>query len=209
MSTKVEQRVVEMKFDNQEFERRVSGTMSTLDKLKQKLNLSGAAKGLEGIGASAKKIDMRGLAAGVETVSARFSALDVIGVTALVNITNSAINAGKRIMAALTIDPVKTGFSEYETQLNAVQTILANTKHKGKTLEDVNAALDELNKYADQTIYNFTEMTKNIGLFTNAGVGLDESVAAIKGFSNAAAMAGTDSVKTVIPIVSGYVIRCS
>ena len=196
MSTKVEQRIVEMKFDNKEFERRVSGTMSTLDKLKAKLNLSGAAKGLEGIGTSAKKIDMSGLAAGVETVSARFSALDVIGVTALVNITNAAFNAGKRIMASLTIDPVRTGFQEYETQLNAVQTILANTKHKGKTLEDVNAALDELNKYADQTIYNFTEMTKNIGLFTNAGVDLDVSVSAIKGFSNAAAMAGADANRT-------------
>ena len=196
MSTKVEQRVVEMKFDNQEFERRVSGTLSTLDKLKQKLNLTGAAKGLEGIGASAKKVDMSGLAAGVETVTARFSALDVMGVTALANITNAAMNAGKRIIASLTIDPVKTGFSEYETQINAVQTIMANVAHKGKTLEDVNKALDELNKYADQTIYNFTEMTKNIGLFTNAGVDLDTAVAAIKGFSNAAAMAGTDSTRT-------------
>ena len=196
MSTTIDQKVVEMRFDNRHFEQHTRETMSTLDKLKQKLNLSGAAKGLDNINTSANKVNMSGLASSVQTVQARFSALEVVGVTALANITNSALNAGKRIISALTIDPVKTGFQEYETQLNAVQTILANTKHKGKTLEDVNAALDELNHYADQTIYNFTEMTKNIGLFTNAGVGLEESVAAIKGFSNAAAMAGADATKT-------------
>lgn len=195
MSRQVDERVVSMQFDNKHFESNVKTTMSTLDKLKQKLRLDGASKGLENVNSAAKKVDMNGLASGVETVRTKFSALEVMGVTALANITNQAVNAGKRIVSALTIDPVKTGLQEYETQINAVQTIMANVSQKGKTLEDVNAALDELNKYADQTIYNFTEMTKNIGLFTNAGVGLDESVSAIKGFSNAAAMAGTDSTR--------------
>lgn len=196
MSTTVDQRVVEMQFDNKHFEQDVSQTMSTLDKLKQKLNLTGSAKGLQDVGNAAKKVDMSPLANGVENVRMKFSAMEVIGVTALANITNSAVNAGKRIVSALTIDPIKTGLSEYETQINSTQTILANVGHKGKTLDDVNAALDELNTYADKTIYNFTEMTRNIGLFTNAGVGLDESVSAIKGFSNAAAMAGTDATRT-------------
>ena len=196
MSKQVDERVVSMQFDNKQFESNVKTSMSTLDKLKEKLDFKGASKGLSNIDSAAKKVNMAGLGAGVETVSAKFSALQVMGVTALANITNSAVNAGKRIVSALTIDPVKTGFQEYETQINAVQTILANVGHKGKTLEDVTAALDELNKYADQTIYNFTEMTKNIGLFTNAGVGLEESVSAIKGFSNAAAMAGADATRT-------------
>lgn len=196
MSTTIDQKVVEMRFDNKHFEAHTRETMSTLDKLKQKLNLTGASKGLENINTSANKVNMSGMSNALDTVHSKFSALEVMGVTALANITNSAVNAGKRIVSALTIDPVKTGFQEYETQLNAVQTILANVKHKGKTLEDVNGALDELNKYADQTIYNFTEMTKNIGLFTNAGVGLDESVSAIKGFSNAAAMSGADATRT-------------
>lgn len=195
MSKQVDERVVSMQFDNRHFEKNVQTTMSTLDKLKQKLHLDGAAKGLDNVSTAAKKVDMSGLSSGIETVRTKFSALEVMGVTALANITNSAVNAGKRIISALTIEPVKTGLQEYETQINAVQTIMANVAHKGKTLDDVNNALDELNKYADQTIYNFTEMTKNIGLFTNAGVGLDESVASIKGFSNAAAMAGTDSTK--------------
>ena len=196
MSKTVDERVVEMRFDNQNFEKNVSTTMSTLDKFKKSLNLTGASKGLENINSAANRINMSGLSGAVETVHAKFSALEVMGVTALTNITNSAINAGKNIVNALTLEPVTTGFQEYETQINATQTILANVSHKGKTLEDVNAALDELNKYADQTIYNFTEMTKNIGLFTNAGIGLDESVSAIKGFSNAAAMAGTDATRT-------------
>ena len=196
MSTTIDQQVVQMTFDNRQFEQNVSTTMSTLDRLKEKLHLTGAKRGLEDVNAAARKVDMSNLGSSVETVSAKFSALQVIGTTALVNITNSAINAGKRIASALTIKPIKSGFQEYETQINATQTIYVNVKEKGKTLEDVNKALDDLNEYADRTIYNFTEMTKNIGLFVNAGVGLETSVAAIKGFSNAAAMAGTNSTKT-------------
>lgn len=193
MSKQVDERVVSMQFDNKNFERNVQTTLSTLDKLKQSLNLSGATKGLENVDRAAKKVDMTGLANAAETVRAKFSALEVMGVTALANITNSAVNAGKRIVSALTIDPIKTGFQEYETQINAVQTILANTESKGTTLNDVNGALDTLNEYADKTIYNFTEMTKNIGTFTAAGVDLDTSVNAIQGIANLAAVSGSTS----------------
>lgn len=193
MSKQVDERIVSMQFDNRHFEKNVHTSMSTLDKLKQKLNLSGAAKGLDNLNASARRVDMPSLGNGVEAVRSKFSALEVMGVTALANITNSAVNAGKRIVAALTIDPVKTGLQEYETQINATQTILANTSHQGTTLEDVNKALDELNKYADLTIYNFTEMTKNIGTFTAAGLDLDTSVKGIQGIANLAAVSGSTS----------------
>ena len=193
MSTTIDQKVVEMRFDNKQFESGVSTTMSTLDKFKQKLNLTGASKGLEEIDSTARKMNFSGLSNAVETVSAKFSALQVMGVTALANITNSAVNAGKRMMSALTIDPIKSGFQEYETQINAVQTILANTESKGSTLQDVNRALDELNTYADKTIYNFTEMTRNIGTFTAAGVELDTAVSAIQGIANLAAVSGSTS----------------
>jgi tape measure domain-containing protein len=167
--------------------------MSTLDKLKQSLNLTGASKGLENVSAAAKNCDMSGLSSAVQTVHAKFSALEVMAVTALANITNSAINAGKQLVSSFTIDPIKLGFQEYETQINAIQTILANTSSKGTTLEQVTSALDELNKYADKTIYNFTEMTRNIGTFTAAGVDLDTSVQAIKGIANLAAVSGSTS----------------
>ena len=193
MSRTVDERVVSMQFDNRQFERNVHTTMSTLDKFKTSLNFDGATKGLENIDAASRKINFNPLGAGVEAVQAKFSALQVMGVTALANITNSAVNAGKRITAALTIDPVKMGFSEYETQINAVQTILANTQSKGTTLDNVNSALDELNTYADKTIYNFTEMTRNIGTFTAAGVDLDKSVSSIKGIANLAAVSGSTS----------------
>ena len=193
MSREIDEKVVSMQFDNRHFERNVSTTMSTLDKLKQKLNFKESGKGLENIGSAVKKVDMGGLGNAVDTVRAKFSALDVIGVTALANITNQAVNAGKRMVSALTIDPIKSGFQEYETQMNAVQTILANTQSKGSTLDDVNNALDLLNQYADKTIYNFTEMTRNIGTFTAAGVDLQTSVDSIQGIANLAAVSGSSS----------------
>ena len=193
MSTTVDERVVEMRFDNKQFEANVQTSLSTLDKLKRSLNLEGAAKGLENVNTAAQKCDMTPLTNAVETVKVKFSTLEVMAVTALANITNSAVNAGKRIVSALTVDPIKTGFQEYETQINAVQTILANTSSKGTTLDQVNNALDELNHYADMTIYNFTEMTRNIGTFTAAGVDLDTSVSAIKGIANLAAVSGSTS----------------
>ena len=193
MSKQVDERIVSMQFDNKHFEENVRTTMNSLDRLKEKLRFKDSSKGFNELNSAAKKTDLSPLAKSVETVQAKFSALDVIGVTALANITNTAVNAGKKILSALTIDPVTTGFKEYETQINAVQTILANTKSKGSTIDDVNAALEELNKYADQTIYNFTEMTRNIGTFTAAGVDLDTSTNAIKGIANLAAVSGSTS----------------
>ena len=195
MSTTIDERVVEMRFDNKQFEQNIQTSLSSLDKLKKSLNLEGAAKGLETVNDAANKCsgNMSPLSNAVETVRVRFSALEVMAITALQNITNSALVAGKNLVSAFIIDPIKTGFEEYETQINAVQTILANTSSKGTTLDQVNNALDELNHYADMTIYNFTEMTRNIGTFTAAGVDLDTSVAAIKGIANLAAVSGSNS----------------
>ena len=192
MSATIDNRVLEMRFDNKQFESGVATSMSTLDKLKQKLNLSGASKGLENINHAAKNVNMSGLANGVDTVRARFSALQVMGVTALANITNSAVNAGKRMVSALTITPIKEGLSEYENQINSVQTIMANT---GDNVKTVNAALDKLNEYADLTIYNFAEMTKNAGTFTAAlGKGsLEQTMTSLKGIGNWAAYAGASA----------------
>lgn len=195
MSTTIDERVVEMRFDNKQFEQNIQTSLSSLDKLKKSLNLEGAAKGLETVNDAANKCsgNMSPLSNAVETVRVRFSALEVMAITALQNITNAALAAGKNLVSAFIIDPIKTGFEEYETQINAVQTILANTSSKGTTLDQVNNALDELNHYADMTIYNFTEMTRNIGTFTAAGVDLDTSVAAIKGIANLAAVSGSNS----------------
>lgn len=193
MSKQIDERVVEMRFDNKQFESATKESMSTLDKFKQKLQFKDATKGFGDLEKAAKKVDLNPLSKAAETVSMKFSAMQVAGVTAIANLTNSAVNASKNIVKALTITPVTTGFQEYQTQIGAIQTILANTKKEGTNVERVNAALDELNTYADQTIYNFTEMTRNIGTFTAAGVKLDDSVSAIKGIANLAAVSGSTS----------------
>ena len=193
MSTTIDRSVVELQFDNKQFEQGISTTMSSLDKFKQNLKFNGATRGLEEVNGAIKNVNMSGLGGAVETVSAKFSALSVMGVTALANITNSAVNAGKRIISALTIDPIKSGFSEYETKMGSIQTIMANTASKGTTMEDVTRVIGELNTYADKTIYNFAEMTRNIGTFTAAGIGLEESATAIQGIANLAAVSGSNS----------------
>ena len=191
MSASIDQRVVEMRFDNQQFDKGVQSTLGWLDRLKQGLKLDGASKGLNSIQKQANGINLSALQNSVETIAGRFTNLGIVGVTALQNITNAAIATGTQMVKSLTIDPVMTGFNEYETKMRSITTILTNTESKGTTLDDVNRALDELNTYADQTIYNFAEMTRNIGTFTAAGVDLDTSVEAIKGISNLAAGSGS------------------
>ena len=193
MSKEVDERVVEMRFNNALFENKVQQTMRSLTALNEKLMFKGAEKGFEKVSDASEKVKFNALLNALDNLSQKFSAVEVIGVTALMRITNQAVDAGERLVKALSLDPIISGFQEYETQINAVQTILANTSSKGTTLDQVNAALDELNHYADLTIYNFTEMTRNIGTFTAAGVDLNTSVSAIKGIANLAAVYGSTS----------------
>ena len=179
-----------MEFDNKNFESGVKTTLSSLKNLNEKLKMSNTSKGLDGISKAASKVNLNGLGQGVDTVKAKFSALGVVGATALSNITSSAMNAGASLVKSLAIQPITDGFAEYETKMNSIQTILTNTAHQGTTLKDVTSTLNELNDYADKTIYNFAEMTRNIGTFTAAGVDLDTSTAAIKGIANLAAASG-------------------
>ena len=195
-----------------------NNNLGNLDKLLNKQNVfSKITDGISKIGSGLinafKKIDFTGigsklssmfkgstdgasaLARGVESVTTKFSHLQVVAATALANITNRMVNAGIAMTKALIIDPVKDGFGEYETKMNAMQTIFANTSHKGTTYDDIVKALDELNAYSDKTIYNFGQMTDNIGKFTAAGVDLDTSVSAIKGLANLAAMSGVDNTR--------------
>lgn len=193
MSRTIDERIVEMRFDNAQFEKNVATSMSTLDKLKKSLKFKDSSKSLEEIGRAANRVRFDGMIDGINTVNARFSYLQGTIQHQLNNIVDSCVMASKRMVSALTTQPIKDGFAEYETQMNAVQTILANTQKEGTNVKMVNAALDELNRYADKTIYNFTEMTRNIGTFTAAGVKLDTSVSAIQGIANLAAVSGSTS----------------
>ena len=195
MSKSVDERVVEMQFDNKQFESGIKTSLKSLDNLKKGLNFESATKSLSKLESASQKFSLSGIEKGIDIISSRFTNLGIVGVTALQNITNAAINAGTRMVKALTIDPVLTGFNEYETKMNAITTILTNTASKGTTLDDVNKALNELNTYADKTVYNFAEMTRNIGTFTAAGVDLETAMKAIQGIANLAAGSGSTSAQ--------------
>ena len=189
----VDNRIVQMQFDNQQFEKGVQTSIKSLDALKKGLNLNASAKSLNELGKVGKSFSLEGIAASVDNISQKFTAMGVFGVTALKNIADQAFHTGEKMLKALTVEPIMSGFSEYETKVNAIQTILSNTSSKGTTMADVTRVIDELNTYADKTIYNFAEMTRNIGTFTAAGVGLEESAAAIQGIANLAAASGSSS----------------
>ena len=195
MANTIDQRIVEMSFDNSKFNSNAEASIGVLDKLKKALKLDGSQDAFNKLESSSKKVNLSGLMSAVESISSKFTNLGIVGVTALQNITNSAINAGKNLISSLTIDPVMTGYNEYELKLNSIQTILANTQKEGATLEDVNRILNDLNTYADKTIYNFAQMTHNIGSFTAAGVDLQTSANAIKGIANLAALSGSNATQ--------------
>jgi tape measure domain-containing protein len=189
----VEERIVSMKFDNRQFESNIQTSINSLDKLKQSLQMNEAAQGLNNLQAGANKFSLATLGNATNGISAKFIALSTVAITALSNITNKAVDAGISLAKSLTIQQVGEGLNLYELKLGSIQTILANTARYGTKLPQVTAALDDLNEYADKTIYNFGEMTKNVGLFTNAGIRIEDATTMIKGFSNEAAASGTNA----------------
>ena len=220
MGKSIENKVVSLELDDSKFTSRVDGVLRNVDRLKSGMNFKQSTDGLDDVGKAAQDASKRmgGIADGVKNVntsivnnsttaaaatanvgaaakisSSNFSMLAGAASVAMGNIASKALMAGGSVLSSFTFGPILDGFREYENQLNAVQTIQANTFSKGETTATINAALDELNQYADRTIYSFTEMTRNIGMFTSAGVGLKDSVAAIKGLSNVAAMSGSSS----------------
>lgn len=222
MAKSIENKVVSLELDDSKFSSKVEGVLKNVNRLKDGMNFKTANTGLDNITPAAQSAakGMNGLANSVKNVnttvsttstsaatatssvgavakqtSTNFTMLGGAASVALGNIAAKAITAGGSMLSSFAFGPILDGFREYENQLNAVQTIQANTFSKGETIATINAALDELNQYADKTIYSFSEMTKNIGMFTSAGVGLKESVSSIKGLSNVAAMSGASSAQ--------------
>ena len=188
----IDERVVRLHLDGKQFQSEAMGVTKSLDTLKQKLNLKGADSGIKEVDRSIKSLDISPISKGIDAINNRFSAMGVAAMTVVSRMTNGTITAAHRMVSEMT-RAIREGFAEYETQMNSVQTIMANTASKGTNLQQVNHALSELNTYADKTIYNFTEMTRNIGTFTAAGVDLRTSVSAIQGIANLAAVSGSSS----------------
>lgn len=193
MSESIDDRVVSMQFDNQAFERNIATTLTSLGKLQKSLDFANSTRNMNELQAASSRFNLSGMGSAVEGISTKFLALSTIAITTLATITAKAIETGTRMAGAFTFKPVVDGFQEYETNMNSIQTILANTSSKGSKLADVNKALGQLNEYSDQTIYNFSQMARNVGTFTAAGIDLDKSVSAIKGIANLAAISGSNS----------------
>ena len=193
MSSTVEERVVQMNWDGNRFSQGVSGTLNQLDALKNSLRMDGATQGLEEVSNAASRFDSSPMEQGAGRIGVAFSSAQAIAFGALASIGAKAVAIGSQVASAFTIEPLKAGFQEYETNMTSIQTILANTKASGAGLNDVEAALQKLNDYSDDTIYNFSEMAKNIGTFTAAGVNLETSTNSIKGIANLAAISGSNS----------------
>lgn len=189
----VDDRIVAMGFQSNNFEKKVADTISAIDKLKASLDFSNSKRGLDDLQNATKGFNLAGIGSALDNISGKFSAMGAVAFSVINNVVNRAVDAGIQIAKSLSLDLIISGFQEYETNMNAIQTVLANTRADGTNLQDVNKALDTLNQYSDQTIYNFGEMARNIGTFTAAGVDLDTSVSAIKGIANLAAISGSNS----------------
>lgn len=190
MSREVDERVVSMQFDNKQFETNVATTMSTLDKLEAKLNFKGASKALDELDASAKNVDLSHMGNAVESIEVKFSAMSVAAIAAINRIVNKAFDAGEKLIKSLSIDQITAGWSKYADKTTAVQTILAAT---GESMEYVNEQLSKMNWFTDETSFNFTDMTNNVGKFTSAGVDLDKAVLAMQGIAAEAALSGQNA----------------
>ena len=187
MSKTIDNKVVSMEFDNSKFEKNVQTSMSTLDKLKKALNFDSASKGFQKIEAESGKVNMSGLSGAIENVKVKFSAMEIVAITALSNITNSAINAGKRLIASLSIDQITAGWSKFEQKTASVQTIINST---GKSINEVNEYLDKLMWFSDETSYSFSDMTSSLAQLTSAGGDIDKLIPMIEGIANATAFGG-------------------
>lgn len=187
MSQEIDQRVVEMRFDNAQFERNSRETMRTLDKLKEKLSFKGAAKGLEQVQAASENVDFSGMEKGLDTVQAKFSALDVVAFTALQRITDKVISTGEQMVKSLSTDNITRGWDKYTEKTGNVQTIMNAT---GKSIDTVNGYLNKLMWYSDETSFSFNEMTSAISQATASGGDLKKMVTMVMGIANATADAG-------------------
>jgi tape measure domain-containing protein len=194
MSSNIDEEIVKMTFQGSTFASDIKSSVTALTTLKNGLNsLKGSEDDINNLDSAGKKFSLAGMASGIEGISSKFSALGIVGITVLSNLVSKAVDAGISLVKSLTIDPIKEGLETYETKINAIQVILANTSSAGTNLQQVTAALNQLNQYANLTVYNFGQMAQNIGTFTAAGVDLKTSVSSIKGIANLAALSGASA----------------
>lgn len=187
MSREVDQRVVEMRFDNAQFEKNTRESMKTLDRLQEKLQFKDVDKGFENIEKAQRNVSFDEMEGALDTLKVKFNALDVMAVAALTNITNKIVNAGERLVKSLSVDQVASGWNKYTEKTSNVQTIMNAT---GESIDNVNGYLNKLMWYSDETSYSFSEMTSALSQMTAAGGDIKKMIPMIMGIANATADAG-------------------
>lgn len=187
MSQEVDQRVVEMRFDNAKFEKNVQQSINSLNALNESLKFEGAEKGFAEVEKASEKVDFDKMQGAVGKLQERFSALEVVGITAMVRITNKAIDTGEKLVKSLSIDQVMNGWNKYAQKTASVQTIMNAT---GKSITKVNQYLEKLMWFSDETSYGFTDMTQALSTLTAAGGDIEKMIPMIMGMANATAYAG-------------------
>ena len=187
MSQEVDQRVVEMRFDNAKFEKNVQQSINSLNALNESLKFEGAEKGFAEVEKASEKVDFDKMQGAVGKLQERFSALEVVGITAMVRITNKAIDTGEKLVKSLSIDQVMSGWNKYAQKTASVQTIMNAT---GKSITKVNSYLSKLMWFSDETSYGFTDMTSALSTLTAAGGDIEKMIPMIMGMANATAYAG-------------------
>lgn len=185
----IDEKVVEMRFDNRDFERNVGQSIGTLDKLKKNLDFTNSERSFSNLSKAAGRVEFGGMAKALDTVKAKFSALEVAGITAMMRLTNAAIDTGEKLVKSLSVDQIAAGWDKFAKKTTSVGTLIS----QGYKIEDVNKQLERLNWFTDETSYNFTDMVDNIGKFTAAGQSLEDSVTAMEGIALWAARSGQNA----------------
>lgn len=195
MSATIDNRVVEMQFDNSQFEKNIQVSLKSLEELKKGLELDKAAASLSNLEKAANKFDLSSIENAVTSLQQRFSTLGIIGMTALENITNKAVNAGVQMVKSLSVDQIASGMSKYEAETGSVATMQYAIKD-GLTEEGTRKIyenIEKLQSYADETSYSFSTMVDNMGKFVNAGVDLEKAEQSMEGIANWAAKSGVSA----------------
>lgn len=191
MSREVDERIVVMDFDNSKFERGTNQCVKDIEKLKKSLNFD-SAKSFEELDKAANKVSFSGIHTAFDLLTNKSAWAFGAVINGMNNVINKAEQMATNLIKAFTIDPISAGYQAYEDKLNSTYTIMAAT---GDSMDYVSEKLRELNEYSDATIYSFQDMTRNVGKFTNAGISLEDTVEAIKGISNEAALAGAGAAE--------------
>lgn len=197
MTTVIDERVVEMRFNNAEFEKNVAQSMKTIDELKKSLNFEGAAKSLNDLSKASNGFRLTGITDTIQEAANKFSVMEIAGMTAIAKITSSAMDMGVQLVKSLSVDQVTTGFNKYAEKTTAIQTIMAATESmfssQAEQMKVVESEMSKLAWFTDETSYNFIDMVSNIGKFTSNKIGLEESVTAMQGIANWAARSGQNA----------------